>query len=50
VSYLWVAYLIREQEFALEDAIARGEQMRVRPSPLEGFLGKEFKLVYADSQ
>ena len=47
-SYLWVAYLIREQGISLDDAIARGEQMRMRPSPLEGLLGRDLHLVYGD--
>ena len=49
-SYLWVAYLVREQGFALDDAIARGEQMRIRSSPLEGFLGRDLHLAYVDSR
>ena len=47
-SYLWVAYLIREQGFALPDALARGEAIAITPDPLEGLLGRPLNVVYAD--
>jgi uncharacterized protein (TIGR01244 family) len=46
-SYLWVAYLIREQGFALPDALARGEAIAITPDPLEGLLGRPLALQYA---
>ena len=47
-SYLWVAYLIREQGVALPDALARGEAIAITPDPLEGLLGRPLNVVYAD--
>lgn len=47
-SYLWVAYLVREQGFALPDALARGEAIAITPDPLEGLLGRLLNVVYAD--
>lgn len=46
-SYLWVAYLIREQGFELAEALARGEAIAIGPSPLEGLLDRPLELVYA---
>jgi hypothetical protein len=48
-SCLWVAYLIREQGFALPDALARGEAIAITPDPLEGLLGRPLALQYADA-
>jgi len=45
-SYMWVAYLIREHAFALDEAMARGESIAISPPPLQGLLGKELKLAY----
>lgn len=47
-SYLWVAYLIREQGFTLPDALARGEAIAITPDPLEGLLGRPLSVVYGD--
>ncbi|PWB73333.1 MAG: hypothetical protein C3F15_09915 [Holophagae bacterium] len=47
-SYLWVAYLIREQGFALPDALARGEAIAITPDPLEGLLGRTLTVRFAD--
>jgi len=47
-SYLWVAYLIREQGFALPDALARGEAIAITPDPLEGLLGRMLTVRFAD--
>ncbi len=47
-SYLWVAYLIREQGFALPDALARGEAIAITPEPLEGLLGRTLTVQFAD--
>jgi uncharacterized protein (TIGR01244 family) len=46
-SYLWVAYLIRHQGMQLADAVARGEAIAIPPSPLEGLIGRELALEYA---
>jgi len=45
-SYLWVAYLIRYQDFPLDAALARGEAVAISPPPLQGLLGKKLKVVY----
>jgi protein tyrosine phosphatase (PTP) superfamily phosphohydrolase (DUF442 family) len=47
VAYLWVAYLIREHGFELDDALARGEAVAIGPSPLEGLLDRPLDLAYA---
>ena len=47
-SYLWVAYLIREQGFTLPDALARGEAIAITPDPLEGLLGRALTVQYVD--
>jgi uncharacterized protein (TIGR01244 family) len=47
-SYLWVAYLIREQGFTLPDALARGEAIAITPDPLEGLLGRPLNVVHGD--
>jgi protein tyrosine phosphatase (PTP) superfamily phosphohydrolase (DUF442 family) len=47
-SYLWVAYLVREQGFALPDALARGKAIAITPDPLEGLLGRPLDVVYGD--
>jgi uncharacterized protein (TIGR01244 family) len=47
-SYLWVAYLIREQGLARPDALARGEAIAITPDPLEGLLGRPVNVVYGD--
>jgi protein tyrosine phosphatase (PTP) superfamily phosphohydrolase (DUF442 family) len=47
-SYLWVAYLIREQGFTLPDALARGEAIAITPDPLEGLLGRALTVRFAD--
>jgi uncharacterized protein (TIGR01244 family) len=46
-SYLWVAYLVRSEGFALGDALARGRAIAIGPSPLEGLLGRPLELSYA---
>ena len=47
-SYLWVAYLIREQGFTLHDALARGEAIAISPDPLEGLLARQLSVQFAD--
>ncbi len=47
-SYLWVAYLVTVRGMSLDEALVRGEEMRIRPSPLEGLLGRDLRLVFAD--
>ena len=47
-SYMWTAYLIREQGFGLAAAMARGEAMAIGDLPIEGLLGRPLELVYAD--
>jgi len=47
-SYLWVAYLIREQGFALADALARGRALALSQDPLEGLLGRALTIQFAD--
>jgi uncharacterized protein (TIGR01244 family) len=48
-SYLWVAYLIREQGFTLADALARGEAIAITPDPLEGLLGRALTVQFAET-
>jgi uncharacterized protein (TIGR01244 family) len=45
-SYLWAAYLVLYQDFALEAALARGEAIAISPPPLEGLLGRDLTLTY----
>jgi protein tyrosine phosphatase (PTP) superfamily phosphohydrolase (DUF442 family) len=45
-SYMWVAYLIREHGFGLDEAMARGETIAIKPPPLQGLLGRELRLAY----
>ena len=50
-SYLWSAYLVREQGFSLDRALARGQAMAIGDLPIAGLLGRPLKLAYAgDSQ
>jgi hypothetical protein len=48
-SCLWVAYLIREQGFALPDALARGEAIALSPDPLESLLGRALTVQFAEA-
>jgi len=43
-SYLWTAYLTRHGGLTFDAALARGQAMRIRPSPLAGFLGHPLRL------
>jgi uncharacterized protein (TIGR01244 family) len=45
-AYLWVAYLIREHGYELDEALARGEAIAIDPPPLEGLLERPLQLVY----
>lgn len=47
-SHMWAAYLVREQGFSLEDAMARGEAMAIGDLPVEGLLGRQVQFAYAD--
>lgn len=47
-SYMWVAYLISEQDFPLDVALARGEAIAISPPPLEGLLGKDLTYSYKE--
>ncbi len=47
-SYMWSAYLITEQDFNLDRAMARGKAMGIGDLPIEGLLGRPLRLVYAD--
>lgn len=47
-SYMWAAYLVREQGFSLEDAMVRGEAMAISDLPIEGLLGRQLQFGYAD--
>ena len=48
VSYLWAAYLVRYGGLSLDDALARGRAMAIAPDPLELFLGRPIKHVWAE--
>jgi uncharacterized protein (TIGR01244 family) len=47
-SYMWSAYLIREHGFELDEAMVRAEAMAISDLPIEGLLGRQLELVYAD--
>jgi len=47
-SYLWAAYLVKEQGFSLDEAMARGEAMAISDLPIEGLIGRQVQLAYAD--
>lgn len=47
-SYMWGAYLVNEQDFDLDAAMARAEAMAVGDLPIEGLLGRPLKLAYVD--
>ena len=47
-SYMWSAYLISEQGYDLDGALARGEAMGIGELPIEGLLGRPLVLAYAD--
>ena len=47
-SYMWSAYLINEQGFKLDRAMARAEAMAIGDLPIEGLIGRPLELVYAD--
>lgn len=47
-SYVWAAYLVSEQGFSLEQAMTRGEAMAIGDLPIEGLLGRQVQLAYAD--
>ncbi len=47
-SYMWSAYLVREQGFTLEAAMARGKAMAIGTLPIEGLLGRSVRFVFAD--
>jgi len=50
VSYLWTAYLVRYGGLSLDAALARGRAMAIPPDPLEQFLGRPVKLVWASPE
>jgi uncharacterized protein (TIGR01244 family) len=45
---VWMAYLVREEGFTLDEAVARGKAMEFGDEPLELLLGRPLKLVFAD--
>jgi uncharacterized protein (TIGR01244 family) len=45
---VWMAYLVREEGFTLDAAVARGKAMDLGDEPLELLLGRPVKLVFAD--
>ena len=47
-SYMWSAYLIREHDFSLDDAMARAEAMAINPLPIEGLLGTPIELAFSN--
>lgn len=50
VSYLWTAYLVRYGGLSLDAALARGRAMAIPPDPLELFLGRPIKPVWASPE
>jgi len=47
-SYMWAAYLVREQGYSLDDAMVRAEAMAIGDLPIEGLLDRQVQLAYAD--
>lgn len=47
-SWAWAAYLVKYQGISLDDALARGEAIGLDESPIEGLLGRDVKMVFAD--
>ena len=45
--FLWIAYLVRYEGLALEEAMARGETLLLRPHPVGRLLGRPTKLVFS---
>ena len=45
-AYLWVAHLVRNEGLSLEQAMARGEAMVLKPHPVGRLLGRPTKLVF----
>jgi uncharacterized protein (TIGR01244 family) len=45
-AYLWLAYLIEHDGVSLDDAMARGEAMMLKPHPLGRLLDRPTKLVF----
>jgi len=48
-SYVWTAYLVREQRLPLDQALARGRAIALQEDPLGRLLGRPMKLVFADA-
>jgi uncharacterized protein (TIGR01244 family) len=46
--YLWIAYLVRYENLILDEALARGEAMLLRPHPIGRLLGRPTKLVFVE--
>ncbi len=46
--YLWMAYLVQYEQLPLDQAIARGEAMVLRPHPMERLLGRKTTLVFSE--
>ena len=45
-AYLWLAYLVQNEGLPLEQAMARGEAMMLKPHPVGRLLGRSTKLVF----
>jgi len=45
-TVLWVAYLVQNEGLPLEEAMARGEAMVLKPHPVGRLLGRPTKLVF----
>ena len=45
--YLWLAYLVHNENLSLEQAMARGEAMMLEPHPVGRLLDRPTKLVWA---
>jgi len=46
-AYLWLAYLVQNEGLPLEQAMARGEAMMLKPHPVGRLLGRPTKLIFA---
>jgi uncharacterized protein (TIGR01244 family) len=47
-AWLWTAYLVRFGGLDVEEAMEHGRAVALRPSPLEGLLGRPIRLAYGD--
>ncbi|MCP4902130.1 MAG: hypothetical protein GY906_34620 [bacterium] len=47
-AYVWLAYLVLRHGYGLDEAMARGEAMMIKPHVMGRLLGRQTELVFAD--